>query len=45
MFQTLGFNNRSWDGFFRGLALITAIVIWAGFLTVPVAVMLGVLTL
>ena len=45
MFQTLGLNNRSWDGFFRGLAVIVAIVIPVGFITVPVAVLLGFLTL
>jgi succinate dehydrogenase / fumarate reductase cytochrome b subunit len=45
MFQTLGFNNRDWDGFFRGLAVIVAIVIPVGFIAVPVAVLLGVVTL
>ena len=45
MFQTLGLNNRNWDGFFRGLAVIVAIVVPIGFITVPVAVMLGFLTL
>lgn len=41
MFQTLGINNRDWDGFFRGLAVFTAIVIPVGFAIVPLAVMLG----
>ena len=45
MFQTLGLNNRDWDGFFRGLAVIVAIVIPVGFVTVPIAVMLGFVTL
>jgi succinate dehydrogenase / fumarate reductase cytochrome b subunit len=45
MFQTLGLNNRDWDGFFRGLAVIVAIVIPVGFITVPIAVMLGFVTL
>lgn len=45
MFQTLGLNNRNWDVFFRGLAVIVAIVVPIGFIAVPVAVMLGVLTL
>ena len=45
MFQTVGLNNRNWDGFFRGLAVIVAIVVPIGFIAVPVAVMLGVLTL
>ena len=45
MFQTLGVNNRDWDGFFRGLAVFIAIVIPLGFFTVPLAVMFGFLTL
>lgn len=45
MFQTLGFNNRDWDGFFRGLAVFVAIVIPVGFFTVPLAVMFGILKL
>ena len=45
MFQTLGINNRDWDGFFRGLAVFVAIVIPLGFFTVPLAVMFGILKL
>lgn len=45
MFQTLGINNRDWDGFFRGLAIFVAIVIPVGFALVPLAVMAGVLTI
>jgi succinate dehydrogenase / fumarate reductase cytochrome b subunit len=45
MFQTLGLNNRDWDGFFRGLAVFVAIVIPVGFALVPLAVMLGFLKL
>jgi len=41
MFQTLGFNSRRFDGFFRGLAVLTALVIPLGFATVPLAVMFG----
>ena len=42
MFQTLGFNNRDWDGFFRGLAILVAIVIPVGFTAVPLAVLFGI---
>ena len=45
MFQTLGLNNRDWDGFFRGLAWFTAIVIPVGFAAVPLAVLFGLLPL
>ena len=45
MFQTLGLNNRDWDGFFRGLAIFVAIVIPVGFALVPFAVMFGFLPL
>lgn len=41
MFQTLGLNNREWDGLFRGLAWILAIVVPVGFAAVPLAVQLG----
>lgn len=45
MFQTLGFNNKDWDGFFRGLAIFVAIVVPVGFAVVPLAVLTGFLTL
>ncbi|MBK8048568.1 MAG: succinate dehydrogenase cytochrome b subunit [Anaerolineales bacterium] len=41
MFQTVGLNNRDWDGFFRGLAWLTAILIPLGFMLVPLAVLFG----
>jgi succinate dehydrogenase / fumarate reductase cytochrome b subunit len=41
MFQTLGLNNRDWDGFFRGLAVLVALVIPLGFAVVPFAVLFG----
>ncbi len=44
MFQTLGFNSRRFDGFFRGLAVFVALVIPLGFATVPLAVMFGFLS-
>jgi succinate dehydrogenase / fumarate reductase, cytochrome b subunit len=45
MFQTLGFNNKDWDGFFRGLAIFVAIIIPVGFAVVPLAVLTGFLAL
>lgn len=45
MFQTLGFNNKDWDGIFRGLAIFVAITIPVGFAVVPLAVLAGFLTL
>lgn len=44
MFQTLGFNSRRFDGFFRGLAVFVALVIPLGFAMVPLAVMFGFLS-
>ena len=44
MFQTLGFNSRRFDGFFRGLAVFVALVIPLGFATAPLAVMFGFLS-
>lgn len=43
MFQTLGLNNRRFDGFFRGLAVFAALVVPIGFATVPLAVLFGIL--
>lgn len=43
MFQTLGWNNRDFDGIVRGLAWIVAIVIPLGFAIVPLAVQFGIL--
>lgn len=39
--QTLGINNRRSDKLFRGLALLSGIGLFAGFATVPVVVLLG----
>ena len=44
MFQTLGLNSRRFDGFFRGLAVLLALVIPLGFATVPLAVLFGILS-
>ena len=38
MFQTLGWNNRDWDGFYRGLAIFVAVVIPLGFAVVPLSI-------
>jgi succinate dehydrogenase / fumarate reductase cytochrome b subunit len=45
MFQTVGLNNKTYDGMLRGLAWFVAIVIPLGFATVPLGVMFGLLTL
>ena len=43
MFQTLGLNNQDWDGAFRALAWLLAIVVPVGFAAVPVAIQLGII--
>jgi succinate dehydrogenase / fumarate reductase cytochrome b subunit len=44
-FQTVGANHPKYNPFRRPLALVLALVLLAGFLTVPVGVMTGVLTI
>jgi len=44
MFQTLGINSQRYDGFFRGVAVVVALGVPAGFATVPLAVLLGILS-
>jgi succinate dehydrogenase / fumarate reductase cytochrome b subunit len=41
MFQTLGLNNRRSDKIWRGLAILSAVALFVGFMTVPAAVLLG----
>jgi succinate dehydrogenase / fumarate reductase, cytochrome b subunit len=41
MFQTLGLNDSNWDGAYRALALLLAIVVPLGFAIVPLAVQFG----
>ncbi len=45
MFQTLGFNNKKYDGTLRGVALALGILIPVGFALVPLSVMFGFITL
>lgn len=45
MFQTLGLNNKTYDGSLHVLAWLVAIIISAGFATVPLAVVFGILHL
>ncbi|NWG21931.1 MAG: succinate dehydrogenase cytochrome b subunit [Chloroflexi bacterium] len=42
MFQTLGLNGARTDGFWRGLAALSGILLFLGFSTVPIAVITGV---
>ncbi len=44
MFQTLGINRRKYNRFFRGLALISAVLIAGGGIVVPVAVLAGIVS-
>lgn len=41
MFQTLGLNGPRTDGLWRGLAVLSGILLFLGFSTVPVAVITG----
>lgn len=45
MFQTLGLNNESYTFFWRGLALVLALAIVVGNISLPVAVLAGIITL
>ncbi|RME99903.1 MAG: succinate dehydrogenase [Chloroflexi bacterium] len=44
LFQTLGLNNKTYDGALHGLAWAVALVITLGFATVPLGVMFGLLS-
>ena len=44
MFQTLGVNRRKYNRFFRGLALVSALLIAGGGAVVPIAVLTGVVS-
>jgi succinate dehydrogenase / fumarate reductase cytochrome b subunit len=41
MFQTLGLNDSNWDGAYRALAWLVAIVVPLGFAVVPLAIQFG----
>jgi succinate dehydrogenase / fumarate reductase, cytochrome b subunit len=41
MFQTLGFRSKNSAGLIRSISLGYAVVIWVGFVSIPVAIMLG----
>ncbi len=45
IFQTLGLNNQSYNGLFRGIAVLVALAVTLGNISFPVAVMLGIVTL
>lgn len=42
MFQTLGLNNRGRTRFWGGLAMVVSIVVAVGFITVPLAILVGI---
>ncbi len=45
MFQTVGLNNERYTSFFRGLALLVAGAVVIGNISIPLAVMAGIVTL
>jgi succinate dehydrogenase / fumarate reductase cytochrome b subunit len=45
MFQTLGWNSKKWNGLLRGLAMVTAVAVFVGNVSIPIAVLAGWLTL
>ena len=44
MFQTLGVNRRKYNRFFRGLALVSAVLIAGGGCVVPISVLTGIVS-
>lgn len=44
MFQTVGMNRRKYNGFYRGLATVSAILIAGGGAVVPIAVLTGIVS-
>jgi succinate dehydrogenase / fumarate reductase cytochrome b subunit len=42
MFQTLGLNDRSRNRLFRGLATVTAVAVSIGYISIPLAVLTGI---
>ena len=45
MFQTLGWNSPRFDKFLHGLAMFSSLIITAGNISIPVAVLLGIIHL
>lgn len=43
MFQTLGLNNAKYNRMLRGLAMITALAVFLGNISIPIAVLTGIL--
>jgi succinate dehydrogenase / fumarate reductase, cytochrome b subunit len=41
MFQTLGLNGQNTESLFRGLAVLSAVILFVGFCSVPLGVMFG----
>jgi len=44
IFQTFGFNSRRWDALIRRSAAAVAVVVFVGFSSVPVGVLVGAIT-
>jgi len=44
IFQTFGFNSRRWDALIRRSAAAVAVVVFVGFSSVPVGVLIGAIT-
>jgi hypothetical protein len=42
MFQTLGLNDRSRSRLFGGLATVTAVAVSIGYISIPLAVLTGI---
>jgi succinate dehydrogenase / fumarate reductase cytochrome b subunit len=43
MFQTLGLNNGRWNGFWRIVAIVVAVAVFVGNISIPIAVLAGIL--
>ena len=44
MFQTLGLNSGRWNNFWRIVALVVAVTVFIGNISIPIAVLAGILT-
>jgi hypothetical protein len=44
MFQSVGINNPKFNGLIRGIATFFTVITVAGFISIPVAVLLGVIS-